>query len=130
MELLELIDSALQKYDILTLIIVGGLYLWFKKKLNLVHNDVKTVDSAVNNRDKGSLTMSQEVSEIHRKVDVQANELKHVKDDITILKSDLTKSRIYNMERFEEIEHNVKEVRESVCTKHKKQNGIHKNKAS
>jgi len=119
MELLELFDSALQKYDILTLIIVGGLYLWFKKKLDLVHNDVKTVDSAVNNRDKGSLTMSQEVSEIHRKVDVQANELKHVKDDITILKSDLTKSRIYNMERFEEIEHNVKEVRESVCNKRK-----------
>jgi hypothetical protein len=42
MELLEVIDSALQKYDLLTVLLVGGLYMWFKKKLELVHNDVRT----------------------------------------------------------------------------------------
>jgi len=119
MELLELLDTALQKYDILTIILVGGLYLWFRKKLELVHNDVRVVDSAVNNRPLGSMTMSQEVSEIHRKVDVQANELKHVKEDVTTLKTDLTKSRIYNMERFGLIESSVDEVRKEICTKKK-----------
>lgn len=128
MDLLELVDNALQKYDLLTVIVVFGLYMWFRKKLDLVHKDVKTVDDAVNNRPLGSMTMSQEVSEIHRKVDVQANELKHVKDDITTLKTDLTKSRIYNMERFELIEKNVDEVKKEVCKKEK----LHKtnNKAS
>lgn len=117
MELLEVIDSALQKYDLLTVLLVAGLYMWFRKKLELVHKDVRTVDSAVNNRPLGAMTMSQEVSEIHRKVDVQANELKHVKDDVMFLKGDLTKSRIYNMERFEEIEKNIVDVKKEVCNK-------------
>lgn len=115
MELIELVDTALQKYDILTIILVAGLYLWFRKKLDSVHKDVKTVDDAVNNRPLGSLTMSQEVSEIHRKVDVQNNEIKHVKEDVSILKSELTKSRIYNVERFEEIEMNVKQMKAKIC---------------
>jgi len=119
MDLLELIDQLLSKYDLLTVIFVVGLYLWFKKKLDLVHKDVKTVDSAVNNRPLGSMTMSQEVSEIHRKVDVQANEMKHVKDDITFLKSDITKSRIYNMERYQNIEQDIKEMKQRVCGKTK-----------
>jgi hypothetical protein len=122
MELLEVIDSALQKYDLLTVLLVGGLYMWFRKKLELVHKDVRTVDSAVNNRPLGSMTMSQEVSEIHRKVDVQANEMKHVKDDVTTLKTDLTKSRIYNMERFGLIETTVEEVKKEVCTKKRARN--------
>jgi len=117
MELLEVIDAALQKYDLLTVLLVGGLYMWFRKKLELVHRDVRTVDSAVNNRPLGSMTMSQEVSEIHRKVDVQNNEIKHVKDDVMFLKGDLTKSRIYNMERFEEIEKNIVDVKKEVCNK-------------
>ena len=117
MELLEVIDSALQKYDLLTVLLVAGLYMWFRKKLELVHRDVRIVDDAVNNRPLGSMTMSQEVSEIHRKVDVQANEIKHVKDDVMFLKTDITKSRIYNMEKFAEIEKNIVDVKKEVCTK-------------
>ena len=117
MELLEVIDSALQKYDLLTVLLVGGLYMWFRKKIELVHRDVRIVDDAVNNRPLGSMTMSQEVSEIHRKVDVQANEIKHVKDDVMFLKTDITKSRIYNMEKFGEIEKNIVDVKKEVCTK-------------
>jgi len=117
MELLEVLDTALQKYDILTIILVGGLYLWFKKRIDLVHNDVKIVDSAVNNRPLGSMTMSQEVSEIHRKVDVQANEIKHVKDDVLFLKKDITKSRIYNMERFQKIDSDIEQMIKEICPK-------------
>jgi chromosome segregation ATPase len=117
MELLALIDSALQKYDLLTVIFVIGLYVWFKHKLNQVHKDVKVVDQAVNNRPEGSMTMSQEVSEIHRKVDVQNNELKHVKDDVSFLKSDITKSRIYNMERFQSLESDINDVKNEICPK-------------
>jgi hypothetical protein len=117
MELLEVLDTALQKYDILTIILVGGLYLWFKKRIDLVHNDVKIVDSAVNNRPLGGMTMSQEVSEIHRKVDVQANEIKHVKDDVLFLKKDITKSRIYNMERFQKIDSDIEQMIKEICPK-------------
>ena len=91
--------------------------MWFRKKIELVHRDVRIVDDAVNNRPLGSMTMSQEVSEIHRKVDVQANEIKHVKDDVMFLKTDITKSRIYNMEKFGEIEKNIVDVKKEVCTK-------------
>ena len=115
--LTALIDSALQKYDLLTVIFVIGLYVWFKHKLNQVHKDVKVVDQAVNNRPEGSMTMSQEVSEIHRKVDVQNNELKHVKDDVSFLKSDITKSRIYNMERFQSLESDINDVKNEICPK-------------
>ena len=117
MELLEVLDTALQKYDILTIILVGGLYLWFKKRIDLVHNDVKIVDSAVNNRPLGAMTMSQEVSEIHRKVDVQANEIKHVKDDVLFLKKDITKSRIYNMDRFQKIDSDIEQMIKEICPK-------------
>jgi hypothetical protein len=117
MELLEVLDTALQKYDILTIILVGGLYLWFKKRIDLVHNDVKIVDSAVNNRPLGGMTMSQEVSEIHRKVDVQANEIKHVKDDVLFLKKDITKSRIYNVERFQKIDSDIEQMIKEICPK-------------
>ena len=117
MELLEVLDTALQKYDILTIILVGGLYLWFKKRIDLVHNDVKIVDSAVNNRPLGGMTMSQEVSEIHRKVDVQANEIKHVKDDVLFLKKDITKSRIYNMDRFQKIDSDIEQMIKEICPK-------------
>jgi len=61
--------------------------------------------------------MSQEVSEIHRKVDVQANEIKHVKDDVLFLKKDITKSRIYNMERFQKIDSDIEQMIKEICPK-------------
>jgi hypothetical protein len=45
--------------------------------------------------------------------------MKHVKDDITFLKSDITKSRIYNMERYQNIEQDIKEMKQRVCGKTK-----------
>ena len=38
---------------------------------------------------------------------------------LMFLKGDLTKSRIYNMERFELIEKNITDVKKEVCTKKK-----------
>jgi hypothetical protein len=55
--------EILKEYDLPTILI--GVFVWMKinKKLNIV-------DKAVNRRPPDSMTLSEEVSEIHRKVDV------------------------------------------------------------
>jgi hypothetical protein len=62
---LETILTILKDYDLPTILIGFFVYLQVNKKLN-------TVDKAVNQRGPDALTISQEVSEIHRKVDVSA----------------------------------------------------------
>lgn len=62
---LEVILNLLKDYDLPTIIIGTIVYFHINKKLN-------TVDKAVNQRPQDSMTISQEVSEIHRKVDVSA----------------------------------------------------------
>jgi hypothetical protein len=62
---IETILTILKDYDLPTIMIGVFVYLHINKKLSVV-------DKAVNNRAPESLTMSQEVSEIHRKVDVSA----------------------------------------------------------
>ena len=117
MELLELLDTALQKYDILTIILVAGLYLWFKKRIDLVHSDVKVVDSMVNNRPFGEMSLSQEVTEIHQKIKKQGEELSSLKNDVSYLKTDITKSRIYNVETFEKIDSDITDLKNEICKK-------------
>jgi hypothetical protein len=75
MEIINLITELLKEYDILTVgfITIVGIILYKK---------IMIVDNAVNYRKKGALTLSQEVSEIHRKVDVLANEMEHIKVDL------------------------------------------------
>ena len=55
--------EILKEYDLPTILI--GVFVWMKinKKLNIV-------DKAVNQRPPEQMTLSEEVSEIHRKVDV------------------------------------------------------------
>lgn len=59
----ETILNILKDYDLPTLLLGLFVYMHINKKLN-------TVDKAVNCRPENSMTISQEVSEIHRKVDV------------------------------------------------------------
>ena len=75
MDFFTFISNLLKEYDILTvgLITIVGVILYKK---------IMIVDNAVNCRKKGALTLSQEVSEIHRKVDVLANEMEHIKVDL------------------------------------------------
>lgn len=82
MDLLELFDQALEKYDLLTILIVGALYLWFRKKLDTMDKRVQSVDHAVNNRPPGTPTLSQEISEIHRKVDVTSTKIEYIEKEI------------------------------------------------
>ena len=76
---LSTILELLEKYDLPTLILGLGFFMYIKTKL-------KQVDKAVNNRTPQSLTLSQEVSEIHRKVDVnattQARNIEYIKQEI------------------------------------------------
>jgi archaellum component FlaC len=75
MDLFSLISDLLKEYDIITVGIITTIGIILYKKLTVV-------DNAVNCRKKGALTLSQEVSEIHRKVDVLANEIDHIKQDV------------------------------------------------
>jgi len=75
MDLFSLISDLLKEYDILTVGIITIIGIILYKKIMIV-------DNAVNCRKKGALTLSQEVSEIHRKVDVLANEMEHIKVDL------------------------------------------------
>jgi hypothetical protein len=72
MNILEFVSELQQKYDLpeLLIILAAVYFLWRK---------IKVVDHAVNNRPIDGPTLSQEVSQIHRKVDVTCNELKHLK---------------------------------------------------
>lgn len=74
MEAIQLIE-LLKDYDLTTILAICVVYY-------LMNNKISIIDKSVNCRPEGSLTLSQEVSEIHRKVDVLAVEVKHVKKEV------------------------------------------------
>ena len=82
MNILEFVSELQQKYDLpeLLIILAAVYFLWRK---------IKVVDHAVNNRPIDGPTLSQEVSQIHRKVDVTCNELKHLKQGQHEMKTEL-----------------------------------------
>jgi len=61
----ETILNLLKDYDLPTIILGIYFYTFINKKLNVV-------DKAVNCRPANDMTISQEVSEIHRKIDINA----------------------------------------------------------
>lgn len=63
MEEFKVLLEFLRDYDLITVILGLVVYLQLKKK-------VETVDKAVNQRTPDQPTLSQEVSEIHRKIDL------------------------------------------------------------
>ena len=75
MDLFSLIADLLKEYDIITVGLITTVGVILYKKIMIV-------DKAVNCRKVGAPTLSQEVSEIHRKVDVLANEIEHIKVDV------------------------------------------------
>jgi hypothetical protein len=62
MELVSILE-VLKDYDLVSIAVAVLVYIHINKKLTIV-------DKAVNNRPIGKNTLSQEVSEIHRKIDV------------------------------------------------------------
>tara|TARA_R110000772_G_scaffold123755_3_gene230147 strand:- start:275 stop:595 length:321 start_codon:yes stop_codon:yes gene_type:complete len=70
MELVTMLE-IFRDYDLPTIIIGIFVYVHINKKLTVV-------DKAVNNRPADSLTLSQEVSEIHRKVEVAGAKTEYI----------------------------------------------------
>ena len=99
MELITMLE-IFRDYDLPTIIIGIFVYVHINKKLN-------TVDKAVNNRPADSLTLSQEVSEIHRKVDVA-----DVKSDYMI--KELDAHRAIDEKEFSDIAKDIKGLHKRV----------------
>jgi hypothetical protein len=78
---LETILNLLKDYDLPTIILGIIVYVHINRKLN-------TVDKAVNNRAPDALTLSQEVSEIHRKVNMNntttSRNIEYIKKEIDL----------------------------------------------
>ena len=70
MELASILE-VLKDYDLASIAVGVFVYIHINKKLTVV-------DKAVNNRPIGEQTLSQEVSEIHRKIDVGDVELNYM----------------------------------------------------
>ena len=71
----SLLLEVLKDYDLPTILMGVVIYSYLNKKLN-------AVDKAVNCRPADSMTISQEVSEIHRKVDVSAIKQEYIAKEL------------------------------------------------
>jgi hypothetical protein len=100
METMQLIE-LLKDYDVTTIIIVLITTYLINKKITIV-------DKAVNQRPEGQMTLSQEVSEIHRKVDVLAVEVRHIKSEVD---EHRTKDEVI----FESLANDIKELNQKVA---------------
>ena len=101
---LSTILELLEKYDLPTLILGVGFFMYIKTKL-------KQVDKAVNCRTPDAMTISQEVSEIHRKVDVNASTQAR---NIEYLKSEMDNNKYTNKKQFLSIGKDIKSLNKRV----------------
>tara|TARA_R110000868_G_scaffold95467_1_gene262565 strand:+ start:62 stop:382 length:321 start_codon:yes stop_codon:yes gene_type:complete len=81
---MEIIKLLITKFDPITLGVLTLIYFRVYKKLNVL-------DNAVNNRKEGQNTLSQEVTEIHVKLDKVINKqieneahIKHTKEQVDL----------------------------------------------
>ena len=100
----ETILSLLKDYDLPTIVLGIYVYIHINKKLN-------TVDKAVNCRTPDAMTISQEVSEIHRKVDVNATTQAR---NIEYLKNEMDNNRHLNEKTFINIGKDIKTLNKRV----------------
>ena len=82
MDILEFVSELQEKYNLPEILIILAAVYFLWRKINVV-------DHAVNNRPTDGPTLSQEVSQIHRKVDVTCNELKHLKQGQYEMRSEI-----------------------------------------
>ena len=108
----ETILNLLKDYDLPTIILGVYVYMHINKKLN-------TVDKAVNCRTPDSLTISQEVSEIHRKVDVNATTQAR---NIEYLKNEMDNNKASTEETFQGISKDIKTLNKRVTSMSKVKN--------
>ena len=96
----SLLLEVLKDYDLPTILMGVVIYSYLNKKLN-------AVDKAVNCRPADSLTMSQEVSEIHRKVDVSAIKQEYIAKE-------LDAHRDVDEKEFKKIQQDVATIRKEI----------------
>ena len=101
---LSTILELLEKYDLPTLILGLGFFMYIKTKL-------KQVDKAVNCRTPDAMTISQEVSEIHRKVDVNATTQAR---NIEYLKNEMDNNKASTEKTFQFISKDIKSLNKRV----------------
>ena len=101
---LEAILSVLKDYDLPTIILGIYFYTFINKKLTIV-------DKAVNCRKPDAMTISQEVSEIHRKVDVNATTQAR---NIEYLKSEMDNNKETSEKTFQCISKEIKDLNKRV----------------
>jgi hypothetical protein len=103
---LESILNVLKDYDLPTIILGVYFYTFINKKLTVV-------DKAVNCRPPDSMTISQEVSEIHRKVDVNATTQAR---NIEYLKNEMDNNKASSQKQFSTIGKDIKSLNKRVTS--------------
>lgn len=106
---IETILNLLKDYDLPTIILGIYFYTFINKKLTVV-------DKAVNCRPPNAMTISQEVSEIHRKVDVNATTQAR---NIEYLKSEMDNNKHYSENQFLTIGKDIKSLNKRVTSLNK-----------
>jgi len=106
----ETILNLLKDYDLPTIILVVYFYTFINKKLTVV-------DKAVNCRPPEAMTISQEVSEIHRKVDVNATTQAR---NIEYIKKEMDNTKYLNEKQFSTIGKDIKDLNKRVTLLSKK----------
>ena len=72
---IDTLIKLLKDYDLVTVALMAIIYVYLKKQIG-------HVDKAVNNRSSGDITLSQEVTEIHRKLDIMAVRVEYLVKEI------------------------------------------------
>ena len=106
----ESILSLLKDYDLPTIVLGIYFYTFINKKLNVV-------DKAVNCRKPDAMTISQEVSEIHRKVDVNATTQAR---NIEYIKKEIDNTKYSSEKQFSIIGKDIKDLNKRVTLLSKK----------
>jgi len=102
---LESILSVLKDYDLPTIMLGIYVYMHINKKLTVV-------DKAVNCRPPDAMTISQEVSEIHRKVDVNATTQAR---NIEYIKKEMDNNKISSDKQFLAIGKDIKSLNKRIA---------------
>jgi hypothetical protein len=108
----ETILNLLKDYDLPTIILVVYFYTFINKKLTVV-------DKAVNCRPPDAMTISQEVSEIHRKVDVNATTQAR---NIEYIKQEMDNNKLSSEKQFSTIGKDIKILNKRVTSMSKVKN--------
>ena len=108
----ETILNLLKDYDLPTIVLGIYVYMHLNKKLNVV-------DKAVNCRTPDAMTISQEVSEIHRKVDVNATTQAR---NIEYIKNEMDNNKVSSEKQFSTIGKDIRTLNKRVTSMSKVKN--------